>query len=60
MCLQKSDGVSMNVKEVWKKGITGNGIVVGVVDNGIETNHQELEKAYVSILSYMYVILRSS
>ena len=40
----------MNVKEVWKKGITGNGVVVSVVDNGIDTTHQDLAAAYVSIL----------
>ena len=34
--------------KVWRKGITGNGIVVAVVDDGVAEDHNDLKDNYVS------------
>lgn len=39
----------LNVTEVWKQGITGQGVVVSILDDGIEKNHPDLERNYVSL-----------
>lgn len=44
------DGMSMNVGPAWQKGYTGKGVVVSILDDGIQRNHPDLDKNYVSIL----------
>lgn len=39
----------MNVIPAWKEGITGKGVVVTILDDGLESDHPDLEKNYVSI-----------
>ena len=38
----------MNVEEAWKAGFTGKDIVVSILDDGIEHDHPDLKKNYVS------------
>lgn len=38
----------LNVREAWQQGYTGRGIVVSILDDGIEKNHPDLEANYVS------------
>lgn len=38
----------LNVKEAWAQGFTGRGIVVSILDDGIEKNHPDLAGNYVS------------
>jgi len=45
----RDDGPTYNVLDVWRMGYTGKGVVVAVVDEGLEKNHQELKQNYVSI-----------
>eukprot|EP00058_Branchiostoma_floridae_P016157 XP_002601645.1 hypothetical protein BRAFLDRAFT_124316 [Branchiostoma floridae] len=40
---QSSD---MNVEAAWKKGYTGKGVVVSILDDGIETDHPDLAGNY--------------
>ena len=42
------DGYDMNVQSAWKRGYTGKGIVVSILDDGIQTNHPDLIHNYVS------------
>ena len=42
----------MNVQEAWAEGITGRGIVVTILDDGLEKNHPDLYKNYVSSITY--------
>ena len=35
---------------VWQKGITGNNVVVCILDDGIEGTHPDLAKNYVSLI----------
>ena len=56
MCLllfffkMRKDGPTYNVQSVWNMGFTGKGVVVAVVDEGIEKNHPELKQNFVSVL----------
>lgn len=43
----------MNVQSAWSKGYSGRGVVVTVLDDGIERLHADLEQNYVSIC-YIY------
>jgi subtilisin family serine protease len=44
------DGFDMNVAPAWQKGYTGKGVVVSILDDGIQTNHPDLALNYVSTL----------
>jgi len=39
----------MNVLPAWRKGFTGTGVVVTILDDGIEKDHPDLRKNYVCI-----------
>jgi len=39
----------MNVLPAWQKGFTGRGVVVTILDDGIEKDHPDLKKNYVSV-----------
>uniref|UniRef100_T1IMB0 furin n=1 Tax=Strigamia maritima TaxID=126957 RepID=T1IMB0_STRMM len=41
-----SDGWDMNVLGAWRKGYTGYGVVVSILDDGIQTDHPDLMKNY--------------
>lgn len=45
----RGNGLDMNVIPAWKDGITGKGIVVTILDDGLETDHPDLVENYVSI-----------
>ena len=38
----------MNVIGAWKRGYTGKNVVVTILDDGIERDHPDLERNYVS------------
>jgi len=40
-------GLDMNVLPAWRKGFTGTGVVVTILDDGIEKDHPDLKKNYV-------------
>ena len=53
LCLQHGQdprfvGFDMNVMPAWRKGYTGKGVVVSILDDGIQTNHPDLAQNYVS------------
>lgn len=41
----------MNVIPAWQEGITGKGIVVTILDDGLESDHPDLIQNYVSALT---------
>ncbi|XP_022919564.2 furin-like protease 2 isoform X1 [Onthophagus taurus] len=45
------DGLDMNVGKAWKKGYTGKGVVVSILDDGIQTNHPDLAQNYDPLAS---------
>lgn len=50
------DGLDMNVGPAWQKGYTGKGVVVSILDDGIQRNHPDLDKNYVSIKCFIVVL----
>jgi subtilisin family serine protease len=34
---------SMKVSEAWTDGYTGNGVIIAIVDDGLQTDHQDLD-----------------
>ncbi|CAH2087558.1 unnamed protein product [Euphydryas editha] len=46
------DGLDMNVALAWQKGYTGKGVVVSILDDGIQTNHPDLAQNYDPLASY--------
>ena len=41
----------MNIKGAWNRGYTGKGVVVSILDDGIEKVHPDLKHNYVSVAS---------
>lgn len=39
----------MNIDKVWQQGVTGKGIVVAVVDDGLQQSHPDLKDNFVSL-----------
>ena len=48
----RKNGPTYNVMDVWKRNITGKGVVVAVVDEGLHFTHPEFEGNYVSNTIY--------
>ena len=44
----RGEGFDMNVQKAWAMGVTGKGVAVTILDDGIETEHPDLKKNYVS------------
>ncbi|XP_075157350.1 furin-like protease 2 isoform X2 [Haematobia irritans] len=40
------DGLDMNIGPAWQKGYTGKGVVVSILDDGIQKNHPDLAQNY--------------
>lgn len=45
----------MNVIPAWREGITGRGVVVTILDDGLETDHPDLVSNYVSTLTIVLI-----
>lgn len=43
----------MNVRSAWEQGVTGKGVVVTILDDGIEKDHPDLIANYVSLRGQM-------
>jgi subtilisin family serine protease len=54
------DGFDMNVAPAWQKGYTGKGVVVSILDDGIQTNHPDLALNYVSTPDVQILIILST
>jgi subtilisin family serine protease len=44
----RGQGLDMNVQPAWQEGITGVGVVVTILDDGLEKDHPDLFRNYVS------------
>lgn len=52
--IRRADGPTYNITSVWKK-YTGRGILVAVVDDGVDGNHPELSDNYNATASFDFV-----
>ncbi|KAH8311741.1 hypothetical protein KR044_007799 [Drosophila immigrans] len=50
--LNRGSGLDMNVIPAWKEGITGKGVVVTILDDGLESDHPDIEQNYDPKASY--------
>ncbi|XP_028043564.1 furin-like protease 1 isoform X1 [Bombyx mandarina] len=50
--LNRGGGLDMNVIPAWREGITGRGVVVTILDDGLETDHPDLVANYDPAASY--------
>uniref|UniRef100_A0A182NA15 furin n=1 Tax=Anopheles dirus TaxID=7168 RepID=A0A182NA15_9DIPT len=50
--LNRGNGLDMNVIPAWKEGVTGKGVVVTILDDGLESDHPDLEHNYDPSASY--------
>ncbi|XP_063990950.1 furin-like protease 1 isoform X1 [Diachasmimorpha longicaudata] len=50
--LNRGHGLDMNVQGAWAEGITGDGVVVTILDDGLEKDHPDLYKNYDPEASY--------
>lgn len=48
----------MNIAEAWRRGYTGKGVVVSVLDDGIEGAHPDLKPNYVSALGWDALLVK--
>ncbi|XP_033109452.1 furin-1-like [Anneissia japonica] len=53
--LNSSSGSDHRVVEAWQQGYTGKGIVVTVIDDGIERNHPDLIANFEPLASYDFI-----
>ncbi|XP_067458445.1 neuroendocrine convertase 1-like [Thunnus thynnus] len=47
-----SDGFDLNVMPVWRNNITGNGVVVTIIDDGIDHTNKDLKKNFEALASF--------
>jgi len=50
------DGFDLNVQAAWKMGYTGKGIVITILDDGLEKDHPDLQANYVSICCLILIL----
>ncbi|XP_037714404.1 furin-like protease 1, isoforms 1/1-X/2 isoform X1 [Drosophila subpulchrella] len=50
--LNRGGGLDMNVIPAWKQGITGRGVVVTILDDGLESDHPDITDNYDPKASY--------
>ena len=55
-------GLDMKVQEAWAQGVTGKGTVVTILDDGLEKDHPDLRRNYVtiSLLTFLFLFWTGS
>ena len=46
---QKKYLTAIGATQAWARGITGKGVVIGIVDNGFDVNHSDIKKNVISL-----------
>ncbi|XP_056457987.1 neuroendocrine convertase 1-like [Gadus chalcogrammus] len=47
----RSSSLDLNVMPVWKKNITGNGVVVSIIDDGVDYTNEDLKRNFEALAS---------
>jgi len=45
---------AIGAPQAWARGITGKGVIIGIVDNGFDTNHSDLKGKVISLTNVSY------
>uniref|UniRef100_A0A0N4ZFP6 P/Homo B domain-containing protein n=1 Tax=Parastrongyloides trichosuri TaxID=131310 RepID=A0A0N4ZFP6_PARTI len=53
--ISKTGNVGMGILDAWSMGYTGKGVVVTIVDDGVDYNHEDLIDNYLPIASFNYI-----
>jgi len=49
-------GFDANLWGAWQRGLTGEGVVIGIVDNGVDGNHPDLVAKFINGYSWDYLL----
>ena len=49
-------GFDANLWGAWQRGLTGEGVVIGIVDNGVQGNHPDLVAKFINGYSWDYLL----
>lgn len=49
-------GFDANLWGAWQRGLTGEGVVIGIVDNGVQGNHPDLVAKFINGYSWDYFL----
>ncbi|KAM9723718.1 neuroendocrine convertase 1-like [Menidia menidia] len=47
-----SSGFDLNVMPVWRNNVTGNGVVVSIIDDGVDHTNKDLKKNFEALASF--------
>ena len=50
--LNRGDRLDMNVQGAWREGVTGKGVSITILDDGVERSHPDLQANYDPLASY--------
>ncbi|GAB6032404.1 Uracil phosphoribosyltransferase, synthesizes UMP from uracil, variant 2 [Chamberlinius hualienensis] len=50
--LNRGNGLDMNVQAAWAQGVTGKGVVITILDDGLEKDHPDINLNYDPLASY--------
>ena len=48
--LNRGDRLDMNVQGAWLEGVTGKGVSITILDDGVERSHPDLQAALMKIM----------
>ena len=54
--LNRGDRIDMNVQGAWAEGVTGKGVSITILDDGVERSHPDLQAASWKILEFMIFV----
>ncbi len=55
MVVMKNSGVDTNIVDAWNAGFTGKGVVIGIIDNGVDGANEDISPNYSSLLSRKFL-----
>jgi len=50
----KNAGLDVNIQGAWARGLTGEGVIIGIIDDGVQGEHPDLKDAFLKQYSWDY------
>ena len=54
--LNRGDRLDMNVQGAWLEGVTGKGVSITILDDGVERSHPDLQAAFMKIMFLLWFL----